>query len=135
MDTTTGRKQPSSAMQSSAAKDPLRQRLGDRLWSRIEAALPGRVGARSHNGGNARRFVEAVLWIAQSRARWCDIPAEYGQWHTIYIRFGRWCDEGCWEGVIAALDSQPETRDALRGLVERYCANVSARRARKQPRG
>ena len=109
-----------------------RQRLGDRLWNRIEAALPGRVGARSHNGGNARRFVEAVLWVAQSRAYWCDIPAEYGQWHTLYIRFGRWCDEGRWNNVIAELEGQPEMRDALRGLVDRYCANVSARRARRR---
>ena len=58
----------------------------------------------------------APCWVAQSRAYWCDIPADYGQWHTIYIRFGRWCDEGRWEPVIGALEGQPEMRDALRGL-------------------
>ena len=40
-----------------------RQRLNDLQWARVLAVLPGRVGVRAHNGGNARRFVEAVLWI------------------------------------------------------------------------
>lgn len=111
-----------------------RTQLSDRQWARIEAELPGRVGARAHNGGNARRFVEAVLWVAQSHAYWSDIPADYGHWHTIYIRFGRWCEEGLWPSVIAAMGAQPEAQAALRVLVDRYSASVARRRERRLQR-
>ena len=112
-----------------------RLRLTDRQWHRIEAELPGRVGARAHNGGNARRFVEAVLWVAQAQAYWSDIPADYGRWHTIYIRFGRWHDEGLWPSVIAAMGTLPEAQAALRALVCKYAESVALRRERKRQRG
>ncbi|MFT3763832.1 MAG: transposase [Pseudoxanthomonas sp.] len=108
--------------------------LTDAQWARVEAALPGRVGARAHNGGTARRFVSAVLWVARNNLRWCDVPAGYGHWHTIYIRYGRWCEEGLWPRVIAALDGQPEAQSALRDMVERYSAGLDARRARRRLR-
>ena len=55
-----------------------RQRLNDLQWARVLAVLPGRVGVRAHNGGNARRFVEAVLWIARTGCPWRDLPPEFG---------------------------------------------------------
>jgi transposase len=110
-------------------------RLSERQWARIEAVLPGRVSARARNGGNARGFVEAVLWVAQTRAFWSDIPAECGHWHTLYIRFGRWCEQGLWPAAIAAMDGMPEAQAALRALVDKHCANVAARRARRSQRG
>ncbi|MFT3755364.1 MAG: transposase [Pseudoxanthomonas sp.] len=108
--------------------------LADHHWTPIAAALPGRVAARARNGGSARRYVESVLWIAQSRASWCDIPAEYGHWHTNYIRFGRWCEDGLWQRVIVALENHPEAQAALQGLVTRYSDNVAMRRERRRMR-
>lgn len=104
----------------------------DRQWARVEAALPGRVGARAQNGGNARRFIDAVLWCTQTRSRWSDIPVEFGQWHTIYIRFGRWCDEGLWPAVIEALDELPEAKAALRERVDKYVSRSLARNERRR---
>ncbi|MFT4257380.1 MAG: transposase [Pseudoxanthomonas sp.] len=108
--------------------------LADAQWAPIAAALPGRVAARARNGGSARRYIEAVLWIAQSRASWCDIPPQYGHWHTNYIRFGRWFEEGLWPRVIAALGGQPEAQTALQELVARYSASIALRRERSKLR-
>ena len=46
--------------------------MDDAQWSKVLRILPGRVGVRANNGGNARRFIEAVLWMAHTRAYWSD---------------------------------------------------------------
>ena len=107
-----------------------RQRLNDLQWARVLAVLPGRVGVRAHNGGNARRFVEAVLWMAHTRAYWSDVPPEYGAWHAIYIRFGRWAHEGIWGDVVNAMQDIPETQALLGAMVEKYLASYRIQRLR-----
>ena len=107
-----------------------RQRLNDGQWARVQAILPGRIGVRASNGGNARRFVEAVLWMAHTRAYWSDIPPEYGAWHAIYIRFGRWAHEDLWEEVAKAMEELPETQALLRSMVEKFQANYRIQRLR-----
>lgn len=107
-----------------------RQRLSDSQWAKVLAVLPGRIGVRASNGGNARRFVEAVLWMAHTRAYWSDIPVEYGTWHAIYIRFGRWAHEDVWEDVVKALADLPKTQALLGALVEKYQASYRIQRLR-----
>ena len=73
------------------------QRMSAEEWAQMMQVLPGRIGARARHGGNARRFVEAVLWVAQTGAYWSDLPRGYGPWHGIYVRFIRWAqDETPW---------------------------------------
>ncbi|MEP6908353.1 MAG: transposase [Pseudoxanthomonas sp.] len=107
-----------------------RQRLDDAQWTQVLQVLPGRIGVRASNGGNARRFVEAVLWMAHTRAYWSDIPSEYGAWHAIYIRFGRWAHEGVWEDVVKNLEALPETQALLDSMVEKYLATYRLQRLR-----
>lgn len=107
-----------------------RQRLSDLQWTKVMSVLPGRVGVRALNGGNARRFLEAVLWMAHTRAYWSDIPPEYGAWHAIYIRFGRWAHEGIWTDVVNAMQELPETQSLLDTMVEKYLASYRIQRLR-----
>lgn len=107
-----------------------RQRLNNEQWTRVVAVLPGRIGVRASNGGNARRFVEAVLWMAHTRAYWSDIPPEYGAWHAIYIRFGRWAHEGVWADVVKAMDEVPATQALLEAMVEKYLTSYRIQRLR-----
>ncbi len=107
-----------------------RQRLNDPQWTKVLAVLPGRIGVRASNGGNARRFVEAVLWMAHTHAYWSDIPSEYGAWHAVYIRFGRWAHEGVWGDVVKAMGDLPESQALLGAMVEKYLASYRIQRLR-----
>lgn len=108
-----------------------RRRMDDAQWSKVLRILPGRVGVRANNGGNARRYVEAVLWMAHTRAYWSDIPAEYGAWHAIYIRFGRWAHEGIWADVVEAMQETPESQSLLKAMVENYLTSYRMQRMRQ----
>ena len=99
---------------------PIMQRLTAEEWKQLMHALPGRVGARARHGGNARRFIEAVLWVAQTGAYWSDLPREFGSWHGIYVRFIRWAQDGNWTQVLVHFDPQDQRARDLYALIERY---------------
>lgn len=77
-----------------------REKLTDEQWEKMEMLLPGKAGDRGVTGANNRLFIEAVLWIARTGAPWRDLPAEFGNWHTTYTRFNRWCKKGVWPRVF-----------------------------------
>lgn len=99
---------------------PITQRLSAEEWKRLMDTLPGRVGARARHGGNARRFIEAVLWVAQTGAYWSDLPRDFGSWHGIYVRFIRWAQDGNWTQVLTHFDPKDPRAVDLAALIERY---------------
>lgn len=81
--------------------------LSDAQWDRIVSSLSGNTGTRARHDGlhHYRSFVEAVLWVACNRAFWSELPAEYGTWRSVYVRFSRWFENGIWSQVESALGS------------------------------
>ena len=77
-----------------------REKLTDEQWEKMEMLLPGKAGDRGVTGANNRLFIEAVLWIARTGSPWRDLPTEFGNWHTTYTRFNRWCKKGVWQKVL-----------------------------------
>ena len=41
-----------------------------------------------------RKAFEAVLYRERTGCPWRDVPAFYGFWHTIYMRWQRWVEAG-----------------------------------------
>lgn len=77
--------------------------LRDDQWERIEPLLQGKAGDRGRRGANNRLFVEAVLWLARTGSPWRDLPAEFGPWNSVYVRFSRWSDNNVWQNVFEVL--------------------------------
>ena len=85
-----------------------RYELSDEQWRRIEGLVPGKAGDPGRTGADNRRFVNGVLWVLRSGAHWYDLPERYGKWKTAHKRFTRWARAGVWEGIFAALTSDPD---------------------------
>jgi transposase len=49
-----------------------RYELSDAQWARIAELLPGKQGDRGRTAKDNRIFVDGVLWMLRSGARWSD---------------------------------------------------------------
>lgn len=96
----------------------VRRILGDEQWKQFEAALAEVKDPRGAPPDLAdREFMEAVLYLARTGTPWRDLPAEFGAWSTVYMRFRRWEDSGVWRGLWACLQ-QGATPAALQVFID-----------------
>ena len=82
---------------------PSRYELTAAPWSRIEHLLPGRKETVGRTAADNRAFVNGVLWVLRSGARWSDLPERYGKYKTVHKRFARWAMRGVWDQVFRIL--------------------------------
>lgn len=65
--------------------------------------LPGKASDPGRTTLDNRLFVNGVLWVLRSGARWSDLPERYGKYKTVRKRFTRWAAAGVWEGIFTSL--------------------------------
>ena len=60
--------------------------------------------------GNVRQsnldVLNAVLYVAENGCKWRDLPKEFGNWNTIYVRLNRWAKSGVLDRVFEALQRE-----------------------------
>ncbi len=61
-------------------------KLTDDQWQKILPILKSFPEIRLGAGRDARRFLEAVLWITRSGAQWRLLRRSYGKWNSVYRR-------------------------------------------------
>jgi putative transposase len=82
--------------------------LNNHQWQRIEKLCVGKPEDPGGTGTDNRMFVEAVLWIARTGSPWRDLPAIFGKWNSVFVRFNRWSEGGVWQRIFAALSNDPD---------------------------
>ncbi len=50
-------------------------------------------------------FVNAILYVISNGCKWRDLPRQYGNWHTIYVRMLRWSENGVLQKLFEALQN------------------------------
>jgi transposase len=80
-----------------------RYELSEVQWEKIKDFLPGREGHVGRTAENNRLFINGVLWVLRSGARWHDLPERYGKYKSVHKRFSRWSQSGVWEKVFREL--------------------------------
>ena len=53
-----------------------------------------------------RQVLEALLFMLSSGCSWRQLPETYGNWHTIYVRFQRWSENGVMDRILAELQKK-----------------------------
>ena len=77
--------------------------LSDEQWAQIERAFPQRRGTSGFERKISNRLAfEAVLYRARVGCPWRDLPSEYGDDHTIYMRWQRWVKGGIPQRAMVA---------------------------------
>ena len=114
----------------------VRRWLRDDQWERLGPMLPGKEGDPGRTGDNNRLFIEAVLWVARTGSPWRDLPAEFGLWNSVYMRFGRWSNNGIWQKVFAELakdaDFEEVFLDSTIVRAHQHSSGAAKKKARKR---
>jgi Putative transposase of IS4/5 family (DUF4096) len=69
---------------------PSRYELSDLQWEKIKDFLPGRKQHVGRTAVDNCLFVDGVLWVLRSGARWAGLPERYGKYKSVHKRFVRW---------------------------------------------
>jgi transposase len=70
--------------------------------------LPGKASDCGVTAADNGLFVEAALWIARTGSPWRNLPACYGYWYRVYVRYHCWCRKGTWAKLLAAVSDDPD---------------------------
>ena len=82
--------------------------LRDDQWERIKDLIPGgRKGKRGPRSDN-RGFINALLWMARSGARWRDLPARFGDHRRVKRRYYDWVVRGVLDRILEALSAEAD---------------------------
>jgi len=77
--------------------------LRDDQWERIKGFVPGGTKGKRGPRANNRLFLDALLWMARSGARWRDLPERFGDHRSVKRRYYRWIERGVLDDMLAML--------------------------------
>ena len=112
--------------------------LRDDQWERLKEFVPGgRKGKRGPRTDN-RRFLNALLWMARSGARWRDLPEPLGDYETVKRRYYRWIEMGVLDEILAALAREADLEwlmiDSTIVRAHQHAAGASRQKGGRTPR-
>ncbi len=82
-------------------------------WEKIYLFLKNHLRVYAGKETTCRTFVNGVFWITRSGAQWRFLPAEYGEWNSVYKRFARGCDREAWEDLHQHFADDPDLENGL----------------------
>ncbi len=95
-------------------------RMTDEDWERVVQVFRAVRSRRGDKGRNDRTFLEALHYFTLHNITWRALPAEFGNWNSIWKRFWRLSQAGVFEAFFDALAAMSQTAH----LVQMFDATV-----------
>ncbi|WP_167351330.1 transposase [Collimonas fungivorans] len=111
--------------------------LREEHWQKLKPLLLGGDADPGATGRDNRLFLQAILWVVASRAKWSALPPEFGRWQTAYVRFMRWNQADIWRQLANCLSDDSELQRMLEAIVafgDEYTRRASQRLTNKSNR-
>ena len=87
--------------------------LSDARWAKMKPHCLGKPEDPGRSGADNRLFLEAVLWIARTGSPWRDLPASFGKWKSVYVRFRDWVRADVFRRLFEAVSDDPDMEYAM----------------------
>ena len=87
--------------------------LTDAQWAQMEPHCLGKASDPGRSGGDNRLFVEAILWIVRTGSPWRDLPAHFGKWNTVFVRYRDWVKADVFKRLFEAVSEEPDMEYAM----------------------
>lgn len=84
-------------------------RMTERDWALVLEIFDASQSARGEPGHNDRKFLEALHYFTVNNITWRALPAEFGNWNSVWKRFWRLSRSGVFEVFFQLLAEQSRT--------------------------
>ncbi len=84
-------------------------RMTDEDWTVVLEVFAACRSRRGDRGRNDRRLLEALHFFALHNITWRALPAEFGNWNSVWKRFWRLSRAGVFEAFFEALTATSHT--------------------------
>jgi transposase len=61
--------------------------------------------------------VEGIVYRYRTGIAWRDLPVEFGPWQTVWKRHHRFCLDGTWDRLLAAVQAEAEAAGKVKWQV------------------
>jgi transposase len=84
-------------------------RMTEEDWTLALEVFDAAQSSRGEPGRDDRKFLEAILYFTVHNISWRALPAEFGNWNSVWKRFWRLSRTGVFETFFQLLAEQSRT--------------------------
>src|ERR1700686_5811454 len=77
--------------------------MSDADWEIVVEVFQAARSRRGDKGRDDRKFLEALQYFTVHNITWRALPAEFGNWNSVWKRFSRLSQRGVFEAMLAIL--------------------------------
>ena len=87
--------------------------LSDNQWKAVKDEIAAKTSRSGQPRRDPRELINAINWVARTGSPWCELPEEYGPWHTAYNNFRKWTEDGTIGRIFAKISPKSEETDEI----------------------
>ena len=84
-------------------------RMSDEDWAIVLKVFEASRSRRGDKGRDDRKFLEALHYFSVHNINWRALPAQFGNWNSVWKRFWRLSQSGVFEAFFEALAAMSQT--------------------------